>query len=87
MLASFKLASRELWFQGFRLDIGKEASQNTEGDKEGYWDHTWEKVEDNHMKDQMKEVLTLATEMLSEGGAIEGQTGVCTEAWKDVLMA
>ena len=87
MLASIKLASQELWLQGFRLDIGKEASQNTERDEEGYWDHTWENVEDNHMKGQVKEVLTLATKMQSEREASEGQNGVRTEAWKDVLTA
>ncbi|PKK28206.1 ventral anterior homeobox 1 [Columba livia] len=33
MLARIKLASQELWLQGFRLDIGKEVSQSTERDK------------------------------------------------------
>ncbi|XP_009639724.1 ventral anterior homeobox 1 [Egretta garzetta] len=70
-----------------QLDIGKEASQNTERDEEDYRDHTWEKVEDNYMNGQMKEVLTLTTKMLSEREASEGPNGVCTEAWKYVLTA
>lgn len=46
-----------------------------------------EKVEDNHVKDQIKASPHPATKMLSEREASEGQNGMCAEVWKGVLTA